>query len=470
QAAELGYAPGQLALATAYEHGRGVAKSISDAHKWYRKAAGNGNVQAQFKLGDIYDQGQGVTSNPTEAVAWYRKAAEQDDGRAQARLGELLRDGLGVKQDQAAAVRWFRKAAEHGFASAQLNLGRAYATGSGVPQDSGKAYYWLMIGSPDALGVTSSTPVLLLMRLRLSAAQLHARSISAANWEKSEHCNVTPVMFCSALDELGIHVPAEERERLKHTAISDAYVTEMDAPGPCYQRDPCALRLAARMMVDFRTERTKHLAGFFQKYGVDQGYAQKRVLEVAFVQYLNNRPVDMVALTQLIPPPPPPPPTPESSAKTVTPFRKAAEQGDARAQYNLGMMYAGGSSSVLLDETKATKWFRKAADQGFAPAQYFLGESYDSGEGVAKDVAVAAKWYRKAADQGYAGAQFNLGIDYAQGTGVSRNLEQACYWLSLARPDAQKPDATRDKVCSQLDSTQRHAIKIQVAKAQSSMH
>lgn len=310
KAAERDYAPAQLALATAYENGRGVAQATADALKWYRKAARNGNVQAQFKLGTIFDQGLGVKPNPGEAVAWYRKAAEHNDGRAQARLGEMLRDGRGVKQDQAAAVRWFRKAAEHGSTSAQLNLGRAYAAGSGVPQDAGQAYYWLMVGSLDE-GVTSSTPLRLLMRSKLSAAQLHARSVSAARWEASEHCNVTPVMLCSTLDELRTQVPDDERERLKHSAISDAYVTEMDAPGPCYKRDPCALHLVAQMMVDGRTESTRRLADFFRTHGVDENFLQTRILEVALVQYLNSRPVDMVALTQLVPPPPPPPPPPE---------------------------------------------------------------------------------------------------------------------------------------------------------------
>ena len=48
---------------------------------------------------------------------------------------------------------------------------------------------------------------------------------------------------------------------------------------------------------------------------------------------------------------------------------------------------------------------RKAAEQGNAAAQNNLGALYHSGQGVAKDEKAAAEWFQKAADQGLAGAQ-----------------------------------------------------------------
>ena len=57
---------------------------------------------------------------------------------------------------------------------------------------------------------------------------------------------------------------------------------------------------------------------------------------------------------------------------------------------------------VAKDAAEAVKWYRKAAEQGFAAAQYNLGVCYYSGEGVAKDAAEAVKWFRKAAEQGFA--------------------------------------------------------------------
>ena len=63
--------------------------------------------------------------------------------------------------------------------------------------------------------------------------------------------------------------------------------------------------------------------------------------------------------------------------------------------------------------------YQKAADRGDANAQFHLGLYYANGQGVEKNLTEAAKWYRKAAEQGYAKAQCNLGLCYANGQGDS---------------------------------------------------
>jgi TPR repeat protein len=89
-------------------------------------------------------------------------------------------------------------------------------------------------------------------------------------------------------------------------------------------------------------------------------------------------------------------------------YRKAAEQGYAAAQLNLGLVYAEGEG-VAKDAVQAVRWYRKAAVQGVAPAQYNLGRMYANGEGVQQNLHKAARWWQKAADQGHVGAHFNLG-------------------------------------------------------------
>ena len=64
------------------------------------------------------------------------------------------------------------------------------------------------------------------------------------------------------------------------------------------------------------------------------------------------------------------------------------------------------------DYTTARRLWRPLADQGNARAQLYLGLIYDKGQGVAQDYAQAVKWYRLAADQGDASAQSNLGLTY----------------------------------------------------------
>ena len=74
----------------------------------------------------------------------------------------------------------------------------------------------------------------------------------------------------------------------------------------------------------------------------------------------------------------------------------------------------------------------KAADQGNADTQYNLGLMYNNGIGVTQDYAEAMKWYRKAADQGNAKAQSNLGLMYDNGQGVTQDYVQAHMWYNLS--------------------------------------
>jgi len=118
-------------------------------------------------------------------------------------------------------------------------------------------------------------------------------------------------------------------------------------------------------------------------------------------------------------------------AKAVEGWLKAAEQGDAIAQYNLGICYINGNG-VEQDPVRAFEWFRKGAEQGDTDAQFCLAICYDKGEGVAKDHTKAFEWWYQLAEQGDANAQYNLGVCYARGEGVRKNLAKAVLWYRRA--------------------------------------
>ena len=117
--------------------------------------------------------------------------------------------------------------------------------------------------------------------------------------------------------------------------------------------------------------------------------------------------------------------------KAVKWVRKAAEQGFARAQYDLGLMYEFGTGVERSNE-KALEWLQKAAEQGFARAQYSLGCMYDKGTVVEQSDEKAAEWYLKAAKQGDARAQDNLGIMCYIGRGVEQSYKKAVEWFQKA--------------------------------------
>lgn len=108
-----------------------------------------------------------------------------------------------------------------------------------------------------------------------------------------------------------------------------------------------------------------------------------------------------------------------------------AEQGDARAQTALGLMFAKGDG-VPRDSSESAKWFRKAAEQGHSDAQFYIGTMYLHGTGVPKDSIEAALWLREAAGLGNRAAQYNLGLMYERGEGIPRNYLAAHMWYNLA--------------------------------------
>jgi TPR repeat protein len=111
---------------------------------------------------------------------------------------------------------------------------------------------------------------------------------------------------------------------------------------------------------------------------------------------------------------------------------RAAEQGDAEAQWTLSARYGTGLDSPMQDDELAAFWLQKAAEQGLAGAQSDLGLYYDTGRGVPKDYVQAAEWFRKAADQGIWQAQSNLGEMYENGRGVPQDFVQAVAWYRKA--------------------------------------
>jgi TPR repeat protein len=118
-------------------------------------------------------------------------------------------------------------------------------------------------------------------------------------------------------------------------------------------------------------------------------------------------------------------------AKALRLIRPLANDGDASAQFNLGLMYTTGQG-VEQDNAAAALWFRKAAEQGYALAQSNLGTLYLYGRGVTQDDTEAVMWFRKAADQGDAVAQFLLGNQYANGKGAPLDYSEAMIWFQRA--------------------------------------
>ncbi|MDM1755230.1 sel1 repeat family protein [Acinetobacter towneri] len=92
-------------------------------------------------------------------------------------------------------------------------------------------------------------------------------------------------------------------------------------------------------------------------------------------------------------------------------LKRSAEQGNAEAQYRLGLMYDMGED-IDQDYGKAFEWYEKSANQGLASSQSKLGSMYRYGKGVVVNHAKASEWYWKAYEQGNEEAHYQLGTIY----------------------------------------------------------
>lgn len=130
---------------------------------------------------------------------------------------------------------------------------------------------------------------------------------------------------------------------------------------------------------------------------------------------------------------------------------KAAQKGDAFAQYVLANMYLNGKR-IKQDNQKAAEWFQKAAEQGYAPAQNNLALMYIDTEGLKydyinlacfhfkgkcvpwdnRDNQKAFEWFQKAAEQGLPEAQDNLAQMYINGAGAEQDFQKAFEWFTKA--------------------------------------
>ncbi len=117
------------------------------------------------------------------------------------------------------------------------------------------------------------------------------------------------------------------------------------------------------------------------------------------------------------------------------------------------------------DYAAALREFRPLAEQGNAKAQYNLGLMYYNGEGVPQDYAEAVKWYRKAAEQGYAKAQNNLGLMYVGSLGVPQDYVQAHMWLDLAA-SIFSPGEDRDLAVKYRDIYAKMMTPAQISEAE----
>jgi len=136
--------------------------------------------------------------------------------------------------------------------------------------------------------------------------------------------------------------------------------------------------------------------------------------------------------------------------------QNATDQGSA----NQGS--ANQRSANQLVHAKSLEDLRKLADQGDADAQWQMGVRYHNGEDVPRDDVQAMQWFLRAAEQGHVIAQATLGAYYWAGRGVPQDLSKSYFWSAIALAEGDKNSKSRlEGLASQMTRAQVSAARQQ---------
>lgn len=113
-------------------------------------------------------------------------------------------------------------------------------------------------------------------------------------------------------------------------------------------------------------------------------------------------------------------------------FKAQAENGDAPAQWVMGLCTEYGRGGTYRNPSEAVRYYRTGAEQGFGPAICNLADKYEHGVGVQQDLAEALRLYLQAAKKNVTAAFYSLGNMYKDGRGVEQDDAQAIHWFTKA--------------------------------------
>ena len=377
KAAEQGYDEAQNAVGRFLEEGwGGVAKNEAEAIEWFRKAAGQGFSVAQYNLAVCLENGEGCREDKAEAVEWYRKAAEQGHPEAQNNLGYCLEHGIGCDENKAEAFKWYKESAEQNIADAQNMTGRFFEEGwGGIEKSEEEAVEWYR----RAANNNHSAAQYNLANCLFAGRGCDADQTEAVEWyRKSAEQGVAVAQKeygnCLFYGK-GCNQNKAEAVKWYRKAAEQGNALAQSNLGVCLENgEGC-------------TQNIDEAIKWYEK-AAEQGNeiavkAIKRLTDNS--QYMENA----VPITQ----------DEKNDKDSTIQLRKAAEAGDAKAQYNLGYCLYNGQCCEI-NRKEAVEWYRKAAKQGYEDAQKNLANCLYYGSGCDVNQKEAVEWYRKAAKQG----------------------------------------------------------------------
>jgi TPR repeat protein len=376
----------------------GGSESFPLAIGWFQKAADQKNAYGQFVVGSAHFHGECFPQDYSKGFEWFMKSAKQGYHTAQRQIALCYVEGKGVPQSYKKAFPWFEKAAVGGNIDAQARLGMAYLKGYGTAANPPKGYKWL----------------------KIAASQGHQMAIELVDGIQK------------ALDEKQLKEPNEGVEKI-----------------PEELRHQDALGITKTVHVNWRNGQplVREFHVYLPKYVYQSD--KPKILKDAKA----NNPIAQFNLQYLISDyltgPPFGKPDIEllewikgkrNEENPLTWLARSADKGFAPAQNN----FAGRLYGIAKNEL-GYKLLLRAADKGDALAQFNLGLACARGQGTERSLENAVNWFIKSAENGYFDSEYWLACFFNPKKQTLQNYASDRRWLHLLDKNTAKREIKKLK-------------------------
>lgn len=388
---------------TAYETGNYAAAF----EEWLPLAKAN-DPAAMRNVGHLYRRGLGVDQDYKKAFTWYMRAATLGFDRAQANVAGMYLAGEGVSRDYGLAANWFAKAAQQGHVLSQYQLGLMFENGVGVQKSDAAALGWYRLaakaGYPEALDKVSQltaerdNPDTIEAKPEIAAAEdtvktpTKAASTASASAPAASTASTaraaTPTEMSAAPDtsKTSATAPTKKPQSIQKKGFYDA-LKSLVVTSTANSGKPDAATVDSGEAATSENEATTSL----QKSQSQKQAATTPSAQATTPSKAGSKSTDPVKVASV--------PTPVQSVKasggdaglttaerlemadlsytlkeyqqSLAIWAKLATEGNAEAQYRLGMLFDNGLA-VPLDRVRAHYWWEKAKDNGSSEAALAL--------------------------------------------------------------------------------------------------
>ncbi|MCK7595332.1 tetratricopeptide repeat protein [Pseudomarimonas salicorniae] len=455
-------------LAVALEHGAGVERDLERALSLLREAAEDGFPPGMHGVGVYHLKGLGVAQDRAEAQRWFERGAEAGHADSSAQLAELLLDGEHLERDVERALALLERAVAGGSEGALMRLVLVLVEGEHVPPDPARARALLQRFAETG----HARSAVVLGQMLLEGQYVPAEPEVGAAWIRQAAETGLPnaqYLLARAYESgSGVERDLAQYEQWMRRAAAGGYaaarlaLTSIEFERAQRESLPPELVARIREAAEAGEAGAAFELGMLARYG--RGLARDR--DAARRWLLRAAEAGVVAAQRELGEMDLRDKDPERQRDAVRQLQRAADAGDAGAQYLLGRALQFGHG-LRARPGKARKHFQQAALQGHDEAGIALAQTLWNGSPSDRDLALA--WLLLPPGDEGAESLEHRALEYARGeTGETPadpafGLLLAAIATELGRPDAGK---RYEDIAARLDAGQRR----RVAEARSRWH